>query len=875
MSSPNAIGQPGPDPHRCPECGWVLSNAGGVAACGRCGFNASHPLAGRVWEIDNEFGRLGAERAGLIEQMRRDRQAAPVSGGIVAPHGGAAGVATPAARRPRRNLTAQTMLVGLGAFLVIVAGIVFAAVTWDRLGAAGQAAVLAVATAVAVATTLAAARAHLTSTAEALSVVAAGFALIDVHAVRVAVTPEGDWQWVWAIGLAVVAGGLVALGRLGSLRAPPLIGVFAAQLPVALMASVSDRAGPAIATALLATAIGDMVAQHVVRRERLAAFPDPIPAIMALLGAATWALAVMFALPSAFGDRGIDITDAERWWGVAVLAGAAAGAAGLSWRRTPRDLLGGAAAASSVLVALAAVLAAAGALIDDGDTLLLVANAVGLLVLAGSLPFMGAGSDTSPAESESPGVDQRIRIGQMAATSWTALSVLGWVEPVMAALAAPFAEIADRGWWTQPLSVTTGDLGLDAVNTPSLRDGPPIGFVLMAVTIATATMAAAIWAFATSPGARRRGVAVAAGIGVYTAVAVSGAHWDVPVIAVMSAYLLATAALALGPVRPGGRYQPWVALAAVPTAAAALAWAANVDILTVVVLGLMALVGSAATAGGLVDRHRTWTAVASLVAGTALPATVLAFALAAGASDQAAWIATVAAAAATTGLAWVGDEWCPWWSPMVEAVGVLTTACGMVGLAAVATADGFSVGLAIVSVAAAAHVARPHRRVIAATISGIAALLVLWLQLWHGEVRLVEAYSLPAAALLGLAGWWQMRRDPTTGSWPALGPALVVAAMPSAVVAIVEPDAIRPMAVLGVAVAVTIAGATGRLRSPLVVGSVTAVVMALDQISPVVARLPRWIGIGAAGILLLAVGATFERQRKRVTEAYSRYRTLK
>ncbi len=869
MTSQPGAGARGPDPSRCPDCGAILSNVDGVAACTRCGFTAAHPLAGRLWQIDSEMAGLGAERAGLIGQMRRDRVGTPLPVARI----GTGPQAAPA--RSRRHVSAQTLLVALGAFLLIVAGIVFAAVTWDRLGAAGQAAVLAVATAVAVTTTLAAARAELMSTAEALSVVAAGFALIDVHAVRVVLAPDGDWQWVWAVGLVVVAAGLVGLGRAGSLRAPPIIGVVAVQMPLVVVASLSGTPGPAMASALLATATIDHLAHRRLRVVPQPALPDPVPALVGLLGSGAWSVAVLFAVPAAFGDAGLDVSAGERTWGIAVLAVATATAVGLAWSRPGRDRVGIVAAAAGVLVGLLTVLAVGRALTDDGDVLLLIANAAGFAVLAVSSAITARHPGRAPAGDTDLGVDPRVRGGQATAVVWTALTLLGWTEPVLGAIVAPFVEIADNGWWTRGFSVTTGALDLEAVNTPSLLDGPPIGLVLAAVALGTATVMAVVGAFVPAPGPRRVAMAVAAGTGTYTAVAVAGAHWSVAVAVMVAAYLAATAALALAPIRPGGRFLPGVAIAAIPTAATAVAWAGNVDVLTVLAFGFIALIGSAATAGGLVEGHRQWTIAATVVAGIAIPTTAMALALTSGATDQAAWTITVAVAAATTGLAWLADRWAPWWSPVVEVVGLLTTGGALAGLAAADGPNPFSVGLAVVVVVASAHVTRPTRRIPATAIAVTAALCLVWLQLWDADVRLVEAYSLPAAAAVGAAGWWQMRRDPNVGSWPTLGPALVIAAAPSALVAIVETEVVRPLTVLGIAVAMTIVGASRGLRAPLVVGSVTAVIMAVDQLFPVAARLPRWVGIGAAGVVLLVVGATFERQRRRVVDAYARYRSLR
>ena len=261
--------------------------------------------------------------------------------------------------------------------------------------------------------------------------------------------------------------------------------------------------------------------------------------------------------------------------------------------------------------------------------------------------------------------------------------------------------------------------------------------------------------------------------------------------------------------------------------------------------------------------------------GIALSATALTTFLAAGAPDQTAWLVAVAVGAAGSCFAWLGDRWKPWWSPAVDVTSAVTVGGALLGLAGAGGTDPFSVGLLIVVVAAAAHATRPLRRAIATTVASVAALVLLWLRLWEADIRFVEAYSLPAAGLAGGAGWWRLRRHSELGSWPTLGPALLIAAIPSTVVAIAETGVLRPLVILGVAVGVTVVGARSRLRAPLVVGALTAVVIAVDLLFPAAARLPRWIGIGAAGIFLLAVGATFERQRRRVVGLFERYRELR
>ena len=69
-------------------------------------------------------------------------------------------------------------------------------------------------------------------------------------------------------------------------------------------------------------------------------------------------------------------------------------------------------------------------------------------------------------------------------------------------------------------------------------------------------------------------------------------------------------------------------------------------------------------------------------------------------------------------------------------------------------------------------------------------------------------------------------------------------------------------------------GATTRLQAPLAVGAAVLVVVALDLLGPYAAALPRWLSLGAAGALLLVVGATYEQRRRDVDRLRERWTAL-
>jgi hypothetical protein len=139
---------------------------------------------------------------------------------------------------------------------------------------------------------------------------------------------------------------------------------------------------------------------------------------------------------------------------------------------------------------------------------------------------------------------------------------------------------------------------------------------------------------------------------------------------------------------------------------------------------------------------------------------------------------------------------------------------------------------------------------------GAAQLVIAaWVAAATADVGAVEWYSLPAAAGLLLAAGPGLLRGSSWGTW---GPGLLVAAVPSTVLAVVAPDAPRAVAVLVVAAAVMVAGARLALRAPLQIGAGTALTLALGL---GVRGLP-WPVASAlvVGGVLLAVGARRERR---------------
>jgi hypothetical protein len=194
----------------------------------------------------------------------------------------------------------------------------------------------------------------------------------------------------------------------------------------------------------------------------------------------------------------------------------------------------------------------------------------------------------------------------------------------------------------------------------------------------------------------------------------------------------------------------------------------------------------------------------------------------------------------------------------------------LAGLAAAVTSS--SVGawgqvglqLAVVGAAAAGYALVAGRREVAAV--AVADLVVAaWIALAGASVETPEAYTLPAAVGLLLVALPRIRA--AAPSWSAEGAGLAVALAPSAMVVVAEPTAPRLVLVVLAAAAVTVSGTVLHRRAPFVIGATTLAFVVVGLLGPDVLLLPRWLTLGTVGLLLLVVGATYERRRQQAREA--------
>jgi hypothetical protein len=111
-------------------------------------------------------------------------------------------------------------------------------------------------------------------------------------------------------------------------------------------------------------------------------------------------------------------------------------------------------------------------------------------------------------------------------------------------------------------------------------------------------------------------------------------------------------------------------------------------------------------------------------------------------------------------------------------------------------------------------------------------------------------------------------------SWVVHGPWLGMALVPTVLLALDDPGLTRPLGGLVAGALVLVGGAVTRRRAAVDIGAATVVLLGLRQLAPVVADLPNWATLGGCGLLLLAVGGTFEERRRDLTTIRDRYGSL-
>jgi hypothetical protein len=376
--------------------------------------------------------------------------------------------------------------------------------------------------------------------------------------------------------------------------------------------------------------------------------------------------------------------------------------------------------------------------------------------------------------------------------------------------------------------------------------GLPLALLVLAACAMAAVVAAWAWR------GRRGGLAVLAGalpLLAAPAAAASGLPYPVTigVLLALTGGLAAWAAVS-------GSYVP--AGAAAAAASLTLAWALVAPAPTLAALACLAAACAMCA----------WRAPLAVVRAGAAAAVVLSLcalvACAALAAGLPAWQAGLAALATVAVAQWAAARLArphPGLGLAIETAGwAAAVAAAVPGLRESGHA---SVVLTVTGTLCLCVALRPGRRFLLwPGLAQAEAALCAWLV--SAGVHAPEPYTVPAAAVLLAAGWRRSRRSPRLSSWACYGPGLALLLMPSLVAVWLLPGWARPL-VLGLAAAgITLAGARARLLAPLLLGGVTVVLDAGHELAPAVRQLagllPRWVPIAVIGLVLLAVGATYE-----------------
>lgn len=816
------------DPSVCPSCAGRIEKA---TRCPHCGLDLTTHEIQQAWNALTVADQW-VERARALQQTTAPATTAPVT----APATGGPPPSQPptSAGLPpkRRSMSAGAVLLSLGAVCILVAGTIFITVSWGSLGVAGRAAVLLAVTVLIGGLGWFVTRRGLRGSSEAVWSVFLGlvtldwFAALDQGLVGLDAWPFGLSAATWAV-LVIGSGLLVARqGRhhlSAELLAPSIVGGVAAWFAAGSLATeLSEHVDAEFWPGVLATVVAG-IAAAVMRRGSMR-----VGSWIALAGSGVYAL---FAVGAAVSDA------AEN--------------------PSLHDLVVDAHGLALLLVVLGAV--ALGVLLPPGRW---IASAVAVAGVATLVAL--------PVEEAWHGRGGFVSVSVLAAiASWVFTRRGDWSRGgrLTIALGAVGLALASVPWGVRFLGVAgegayaprTDDLST-RLHPSDLPDAGPWWLVL----VVGAALAAVL------VGARRWPGSAKARPHLGPAAWTVGASWALaasvstvpPAVSIGSAIFGAGVVLA---VVLRARHVAWTwvgpVLVAVSPLATLSSWPAAVIVWPLAGLAL-AVVAFRAGDGVL----RPATAFASTAWGLGTTAVVLELV-----DGDNRWTALGLVVAAVVGLA-VGlfaarDIWAH------RAVEVAAALLGAVGLALGSAVSTVGFAALVWTVAGApvvvlGLVSTPRRwyRWAGSGLLGVAYVL----RLVASDVDVVEAYTLPFAALLLAAGLWAMRRSDGPGSVQALLPGVVLAMLPSLPQALDEPAGLRAL-LLGIGSAVALGvGVWKRWKVPFIAGAFVLAVLALANLGPIALAVPRWTLLAFAGVVLGGAGITWE-DRVKDGRAAARY----
>ena len=809
----------------CPRCRRPVD----AERCASCGLVQTGEQVGRLRVIVDRLDTIARAQYALTAEATALRAE---QGQLLRALGSTSG---PERRRPApesRPEVVRDVLLWLGSALVAVAALIFALFAWRRLGDTGRAGLLFAMTFLAAGAAYSLHK-RLPATAEALGGLTLALFLVDWFVLRKGGVGAGlSVETWWAMGTGMAAGLSVAAApwlRLQAIAAALLVQMSAVLVVTRLDADWSVALGLALVAAPLAAVAG------LLSRDRVW-----LPAAVVLAcGVALMDVAALMVVENLF-VLGDGATSARL---AAVL---------LAMALTPAAALWTAGAGSPAR--LSALVAAAGASVLGAVAMLAAAVWTTPESLLAAVAVLGAGGVAVALTLPAP-----VRAGGLyAAGAALGVGVVRLLEPVGEAVATPLSSLADA--W----AATLGDSALDAAGTGLAFDAAIVA--LLALTGAAGLALVRGRTLVPAPLAWAAGAAGVVGLVITAPLAAGAPIWAATLVTAGGA-MAAMGAAAIADRR--GWPVPSLALAGAAGLLGVTAggWAAGTEAGTLTLLACVAAGAAVATAAARTAPFRqAFGALA--VAATAGEGAAIAISAGASTAHAGVVVAMVGGAALALGALWRHRA--------AEGVALEAGGAGALALgAAMAASD--EPWLAVVLTAATAWLmvagSSPARRLWLAAGAGT-AVAATWAWLATFDVGLVEAYTLPAAAVALAAGVIARRRNPTVDSWAAFAPGLAIGLLPSVALVIVDGGLARPLIVTVAALVVLLAGARTRLQAPMILGAGALLIVGLDALWPVAARVPRWAAIGAIGLTLLWLGATAEHRLAQLKELGRRFRDL-
>jgi hypothetical protein len=786
-------------PLRCPSCGVDLTGP------------TVTELVTTLRRADSLVDRMRADRATASSQPQApagQQPQAPISSPPVVPLPALPDAAP--ARSWFAGKSVGVILLVLGALCVLAAGAVFIAVTWVLLPLAVRALVLVLITACFGLFTQLALRRRLQATAEAMAVIACGMFVLDLAAARGAGLPgladlaTAPYEIIAGVLLAAAAGATAFVVRaqghwLWSLDA--VVGLAMARAAFgAIRLSSDDHAISSVSVVVVATLM-----YVVCRRVRL-----PIAVWSALgLGGVAWLVAVAVGAERASDHVGGDVGRVAASWPaltVALVAGLwSIRLTHVVWRRVAACLC-----LWPALLVFEIVGWSHGWLV--GCTVILVGYAIAALASAQSPKVW------SPAVGVSA-----VILG---------LSAVVGLLPTVVALVTRMG-LALSGSWRDPcelpLDLSTGDVG-------------PWLLPLTALVV----------------------------LGLLPRIRIDGERLALDKHHTAGVFV---ATLGVMPILYGVGF--WVSMAVLVIVAVLLLCAARLwrnDFLLLLTGGLLVILRICAYYDDLADA----------LAWTALAVAMLAWALA----ERRQIVRAGFLAAAGLFALFASAQWLTFARAPRPFHGLVIVAIGSLGLLmsqrlhANALTRRVGEGLSVIWIVAGLVMAdSPSHRALELTVAGVAAgvtaylsddrrragwvsgvmlTVASWIRLADNNIEAVEWYTIPAAAALLVYGVRRLRHHPGESTWRCLGPGMALALTPSLLLALDDPVTWRGLAVALASVALVALGVLVRLAAPFALGVVATALLALRNIWPIAAFLPRWTLLFLVGGVLLWAGMTWE-----------------